>query len=150
MKHLAPYEVENAAEAFLPTAMTRNERLLRWADLLERHEGSVFALARIEHLSRQERRLVSRENSPMTVAFADPILRHDGLVGETLGDAMAFFDLSDGAAHDLFCDCHYHGTLTAKALASRLRALTIPSPFDLTRAYVGSVLSKVGDAFRRR
>ena len=46
-----------------------------------------------------------------------------GLVGDRLGDVVAFFELSDRQAHRLFCDCHYNGTMTGAGLAARLRRI---------------------------
>ena len=51
------------------------------------------------------------------------MLREEGLAGDRLGDAMAFFELSDRQAHRLFCDCHYSGSMTGAGLALRLRML---------------------------
>ena len=42
---------------------------------------------------------------------------------DRLGEVMRFFDLSDRQAHRLFCDCHYHGTMTGTGLAARLRTI---------------------------
>ena len=53
----------------------------------------------------------------------DPVLRRDGLASDRLGDAMAFFELSNRQAHRLFCDCHYSGNMTGAGLAARLRRL---------------------------
>jgi hypothetical protein len=35
---------------------------------------------------------------------------------------MTFFELTEGQAHRLLCDCHYLGTMTGARLAARLRA----------------------------
>jgi hypothetical protein len=140
MKHQFPREFDNAAE--LPPAghMTRAERLKRWADLLDRHRGQIQALDRIEYLTGRERRAVRGARTPMAVAFADPILRDQGLTGDTLGETMDFFGLSDDDAHRLFCDCHYHGTMSSSGLSHRLRAEARP-PF------VGSLWQRARSLF---
>lgn len=128
MKHLAPHEFEQSALAFQPGTMTRSQRLERWAELLDRHAGRVEALERIEFLAAVDRRAAAGPNSPMAIAFADPLLRDEGLAGDTLGDAMDFFELSEREAHRLFCDCHYGGSMTGSGLARRLRTLAARRP----------------------
>lgn len=142
MKHQNPSELELAAEA-VPFGggngtMSHSERLDRWVTLLDRHRGPVNALREIEYLPLAERRLLRGENTPLTIAFQDPILRGAGLSGDRLGDAMDFFDISEDDAHHLFCDCHYHGTMTGAGLASRMR-------HHLDRANRPSLWSRVRD-----
>jgi hypothetical protein len=99
----------------------RRRRLDRWADLLERHDGPVKLLTRIEYLSERERALVREDNSPLTIAYRDPVLRGEGLAGDRLGDAVAFFDLNKSEAHYILCDCHDMGAVTRQILAQRVR-----------------------------
>jgi hypothetical protein len=103
--------------------MSRRERLERWADVLDANPGKLNALTRIEYMARGERPAARADNSPLEVAFKDPVLRRDGLDGDRLGDVMAFFEISDRQAHRLFCDCHYSGSMTGPGLATRLRRL---------------------------
>ena len=123
MKHQSPEQLRQAATiiAAAPTALTRRQRLDRWAELLDEHGGSLEALRRIEYLPDDERRAYRGANTPLNVAYADPLLRADGLKGETLGDAMDYFDMTAEDAHHLLCDCHYMGSLTGHGLAGRLR-----------------------------
>ena len=103
--------------------LSRRERLERWAEILDRRPGRLSALTRIEYMMPVDRREARADNSPLEVAYRDPVLREDGLTGDRLGDAMAFFELSDRQAHRLFCDCHYSGSMTGSGLAVRLRRL---------------------------
>ena len=126
MRHQTIDELGAVAEivAFqISTKLSRRERLERWAEALENTSGQLNALTRIEYLQRPERLLARADNSPLQVAFKDPVLRRQGLVGDRLGDIMNFFELSDGQAHRLFCDCHYNGTMTGAGLATRLRRI---------------------------
>jgi len=61
-------------------------------------------------------------DQPMEVAYRDPILRAEGLAGDRFGDALEFFALTQNEVHHVLCDCHYHGTMTGKAVASRLHS----------------------------
>lgn len=124
MKHQSPEQLREAASIVAEKlgTLTRRERLNRWADLLEQRPGSLEPLYRIEYLSEEERRAYrGGDATPLAVAFRDPVLRSDGLGGDTLGDAMDYFEMDDEDAHRLLCDCHYMGSLTGGNLAARLR-----------------------------
>jgi hypothetical protein len=106
--------------------MSRRERLERWAMLLEQEPSRTLKpLVRVEFLPRREREMLRRDESPLTVAYADPVLRHEGLDSDCLGAAMDFFDLSDREAHYLLCDCHYHGgmTMTPDTVSKRIQGI---------------------------
>jgi hypothetical protein len=115
----------HAAVAEARPPMTRDQRLRRWADILKR-AGSrpLEALRWVEFYAEPERRRLRRDGSPIALAFADPVLRAEGLAGDTLGDAQLFFGLSDDDAHRLLCDCHYQGALTGRTAARRVLALS--------------------------
>jgi len=106
--------------------MSRRERLERWASILERDETRLLRpLLGVEFLPKQERVLLRRDHSPLAVACEDVVLRDEGLVGDRLGEALTFFRLSDGEAHYVLCDCHYHGGLmmTPATVAKRIRSI---------------------------
>ncbi len=123
MKHQKLDELGGVAEivSFESKPMTRRERLERWADVLDRNPGKINALTRIEYLPLSERLNARADNSPLEIAFRDPVLREEGLESDRLGDVMRFFELSNRDAHRLFCDCHYYGSMTGAGLANRLR-----------------------------
>jgi hypothetical protein len=123
MKHQKLDELGNVAEIvpFESRRMTRRERLERWAELLDRNPGKLNALTRIEYLPLAERLEARADNSPLEIAFRDPVLREEGLRSDKLGDIMSFFELSNRDSHRLFCDCHYYGSMTGAGLANRLR-----------------------------
>ncbi|WP_011580317.1 MULTISPECIES: hypothetical protein [Chelativorans] len=124
MKHQSQQQLAAAATTFPAPPqprLSRRERIERWATLLERHGGGLNALRRVEYLSPEERREYRGLNTPLTVAFDDPVLREEGLKSDRLGDAMDFFELNDHDTHLLLCDCRYQGTMTGSLLASRLR-----------------------------
>lgn len=126
MKHQNIDELGAVAEIVpfeTATKLSRRARLERWADVLDENPGKLNALTRIEYLKRAEWPQARADNSPLEVAFKDPVLRRDGLAGDRLGDALAYFEISDRQAHRLFCDCHYSGSMTGTGLAVRLRRL---------------------------
>ena len=124
MKHQSPDQLREAAAivANKLATLSHRERLNRWADLLQQQVGPIEALYRIEYLSETDRRAYrGGPTTPLAIAFRDPVLRADGLAGDTLGDAMDYFAMDDEEAHRLLCDCHYMGALTGQNLASRIR-----------------------------
>lgn len=125
--------IENiGAEAALtlvetPT-LSRRERLERWADLLTSDpHRRLKALPRVEFVPERERAQMRGDDTPISVAFADPVLRAAGLEGDTLGHARSFFELSWEEAHHMLCDCHYLGRMDGEAVARRVRAAARPT-----------------------
>ena len=109
-------------------SLTRRERLERWIQVLDREPGRALnTLHQIEHKPRDARRASRVDNSPLSVAFNDPILRADGLASDRLGDAVDYFELSDQEAHRAFCSCYYGESMTAGAVAGRLKSITKPA-----------------------
>lgn len=102
--------------------MSHRERLSRWAELLERQgTRQLRSLMGTEFVSREERAKMRIDNSPLTVAFEDAILRAEGLRSDRLGDAVDFFALSDHDAHNLVCYCRHGRTMMAQAVARDVR-----------------------------
>lgn len=103
--------------------LTKCERLERWAEVLERQGGRrLKTLFEIEYLSRAERAVLRAADSPLSVAFGDARLRAAGLAGDTIGDAVAFFEVSEMEMHRILCFCHHGETMSADAAAARVRA----------------------------
>lgn len=124
--------IENvAAEAALTLVeapvLSRRQRLERWAELLERDpHRRLRALMRVEFVPEWDRAGIRADDTPISVAFADPLLRAAGLAGDTFGDARKFFELSSEDAHALLCDCHYYGRMDGETVARRIRWVTRP------------------------
>ena len=67
-------------------------------------------------------RVCARTKSALTLAFADPLLRAQGLAGDTYGDAQRFFGISQRALHEIVCYCHYStAAAAARDVAVRVR-----------------------------
>ena len=144
MEHKALFEIDQVAERIASSdvfkPMSRQERLERWAFLLEGlRDKPLKALMRVEFLPEHERAVVRADDSPLSVAYGDPALRAAGLQSDRYGDGMNFFELSNRQAHYLLCDCHYHGSMTASTVAARVRATTPTG----ARAVVGELLSRI-------
>src|SRR5690606_2767540 len=95
----------------------------RWAEALERLNGArVRSLVRTEYVPREERDLMRVDNSPLSVAFEDPVLRAEGVKSDRLGDAPTFFGLCESEMHYTVCACHYGDTVSSEEVARRIRA----------------------------
>ena len=91
MEHKPISDLSNIADLVPETqkkSLTRRERVERWIEVLNRDPGRALkTLQAIEHKPRDARRASRVDNSPLSVAFDDPILRADGLASDRLGDA---------------------------------------------------------------
>ena len=104
-------------------ALTRSQRLERWADLLERQpDRCLRALTGTEYQPASVRDTMRSAGSPITVAFEDPILRAEGLKDDTYGAAKRFFEMTDLQLHEIVCHCHVGATMQASRAARRVRA----------------------------
>ena len=79
MEHKPISDLSNVADLVPETQkrlLTRRERLERWIEVLDRDPGRALkTLHEIEHKPRDARRASRVDNSPLSVAFDDPILR---------------------------------------------------------------------------
>ncbi|WP_210484339.1 hypothetical protein [Microvirga antarctica] len=122
MEHKLLDQLRSVADVQPPQVMTRQERLDRWITLLEQDPTRrLTSLEEIEYRPPAERARVREDNSPLSVAFDDPILRADGLASDRVGDAMSFFGLTEGQVHYAFCSCMSGRSMDASAFAQRLR-----------------------------
>src|SRR5215204_2482800 len=130
MKHTPVAEISRVADVHpVPTKspMSRVERLERWADALERDPDRVLtSIEEMEWKSEAERRAMRADNSALTVAFDDPVLRAERLASDRLGDAIVFFRLSDADAHFALCSCVYGQSMQAGVAARRVRMIAHP------------------------
>jgi hypothetical protein len=105
----------------------RRARLDRLARLLESTTRPVRLFTALECYPRERRLALRQTDSPMAVAFADPLFREEGLAGDSVGDGVAFFHLSMREAHALLCDCRYGlmrpGAPMAARVAQRARRM---------------------------
>ncbi|MET0596986.1 MAG: hypothetical protein ABWZ57_03865 [Mesorhizobium sp.] len=130
MKHQTLEQLQTIAEVRSDTAepvLGRDDRLRRWAELLERDPGRRLAtLGGTEYQPVRIRDRMRAEASPLTVAFDDPLLRGQGLADDSYGEAKRFFEMSDWQLHRVVCYCHFGETVRAGAAARLVRAAVEP------------------------
>ena len=121
--------------------LTRRERIERWAESLERSPRPFLkTLHETEYQPIADRIAMRDDDTPISVAFADPILRAAGMENDSYGEAKRFFELSDGELHELVCFCHFGERVSAATVARRVRKMADPQPsgfFAQLRAFFG-------------
>lgn len=127
MEHQLQAELVQIAELYdgkLPPApMSVDDRLRRWVKLLDAQSSrKLDTLIGTEYRPREHRDAMRGDNTVMTVAFEDPVLREEGLAGDTYGDAKRFFRLSDRQLHFVVCYCHNGYSMSAGTAARLLEA----------------------------
>ena len=131
MEHKTRDEIRDVVD-ILPSclqtrSLSKRERLELWVEALEREGGRrLRTLFEMEYLPSTERAAVRADDSPLSVAFADQRLRAEGLAGDTVGDATAFFSIDEMELHNILCFCHYGETMSAGMAAARVRAAATP------------------------
>lgn len=108
----------------LAEPMSRAERLHRWMKLLDAEpQRELRTLHETEYQPIPVREGMRSEDTAISVAFADPVLRAQGLAGDTYGDAKDFFGLSHSELHHVVCGCHSGWTMSARGAARRVEGL---------------------------
>jgi len=128
MKHQTVDQARRVAAVLAQPAlpvMSRSQRLERWADLLEQRSGTVRLLRGTEYAATAEWDHMREDASPLSVAFGDPVLREEGLAGDSYGEAMRFFGIGNAGLHEIACHCHYGSNAIASSadVAARLRRI---------------------------
>lgn len=122
--------------------LSRSERLECWAEALEREGGRrLTTLFRIEYQSPAKRAALRADDSLLSVAFNDPRLRAEGLAGDTVGDAVAFFQVSESELHDIVCFCHHGPTIAADTAAAQIRGAAMRQRYDTRPVFIGAVVA---------
>jgi hypothetical protein len=127
MQHKKRQELLRDAAVHGRPGLTRNQRLRRWAELLERTPNSLLGtLPGTEYHTGYVRDSMRAEHSALSVALADPVLRAEGLANDTYGEAKRFFVLTDRQLHDIVCHCHQVEAAGATSVAKHVRAAAGP------------------------
>ena len=110
-----------------PNTLLRTGRLARWAERLEcSPHRRLFTLHETEHQSTQVRDDMRGDDTPISIAFRDPVLRASGMASDTYGEAKRFFELTDWQLHDVVCYCHFGETISAGTAARQVRSIIEP------------------------
>lgn len=119
--------------------MDRRARLERWMHLLRRRAGrSLHALPGTEFLPAGDRDALRHDDSPIAIAFSDPVLRAAGLRDDTYGEAKVFFGISDAQLHNIVCFCRCGERIPASVAARGVRAAIVMStPPNLFERMIG-------------
>jgi hypothetical protein len=126
MQHKSRDQIRDVVE-MLPSylragPLSKRERLETWAEALEREGGRrLRTLYEIEYAPTDMRARLRADDSPLSVAFGNPRLRAEGLAGDTIGDAAAFFGISESELHYIVCFCRSGETMSADKAAARVR-----------------------------
>lgn len=137
MRHQSLNAVHQHADVRGPAprteALTTTQRRERWADILHAHGKTMLnALEGTEFRDPVSRAAMRRDNTPLSLAHADPLLRADGLVDDSYGEAKRYFGLSDVELHHVVCDCHVGARMSGSTASGRVRSL-IPGSGLLNR-----------------
>ena len=134
-------EVALVREQPTTPSLSKAERLERWAELLEaRSHSRLRTLVGTEYHDEAARAEMRAPNSPISIAFNDPLLRAAGLRDDTYGEAKRFFEITDWDLHRTLCHCHFGRTVEASEAARAVRSM-------LRRLQGGSWLARLKGLF---
>jgi len=102
--------------------LTKAEKLNMWADLVARQKKYLGLYHRLEYWPPEalDNPLVMAPygHTAITIALAHDAFKAEG-IGESIGSAVKFFELSKDELHEFSCDCG--GAIDNKEQASRIR-----------------------------
>ena len=122
--------------------MSKMDRLKTWAAALDREgDRQLNTLFQLEYLPASKRARLRADESLLSIAFADPRLRAEGLAGDTMGDAVAFFGVGERELHDIVCFCHHGPTISARTAAAQIRNAATRQQQGTRPLLVGAVVA---------
>jgi hypothetical protein len=120
-KQLSADEVANLSVPIpIVEPMTRQAKLQRLADIARKNFPTRI-YHQLEHYPDEAYDEMGTTGSVFHLAKNDPVLRAAGYVGETLGDAKRFFELTRHDLHEFSCDCG--GEVTNQDMADRIEKI---------------------------
>lgn len=112
----------DAAVSVSHVAMTRREKLLRWAKLVRKSKVQMQLYHLLENESQETlNKMAFSSGTAFALAHEDPILRDAGLDTHTIGGLMAFFEITKDDLHDFSCNCG--GKIDNAKMASRIEKI---------------------------
>jgi hypothetical protein len=146
MEHRSLDKIKDVADILPQWSRARRlskvEKLECWAAALEREgDRQLSTLFQVEYASPARRARLRADGSLLTVAYNDPRLRAEGLAGDTLGDAVAFFGLSDRQLHEIVCFCHHGPIIAANTAAAQIRGAASRQHRDVRPMLIGGAVA---------
>lgn len=122
MKHV---DAQAIAKAVPVEQMSRQDKLTRWAKLVEKTDRPLNLYHGVEYMKLSDLRrapIHATDPTAFGVAMSDAILNDAGLPRQgSMGELMDFFSLSQHDLHEFSCDCG--GGISAGQMASRINHL---------------------------
>lgn len=132
LRRAVGFPVQTPESVTVPAKLSVPARLRRWADVID-----AWAKTRKAHVVRLPARHgleyapvemlpdIRWPGSPMELAYNDPILRADGLGGDSMKHSMDYFEVTQMDLHGFACDCHSQNRadIAAKFLRNRAAGL---------------------------
>lgn len=109
-------------------ALTRREKILRWAAIIREHREPLRLFHNLEHWHAPQltMELSQYGHSAFSLAAEDSVFKAAGLHGSSVKAATEFFDLSRNDLHSFACDCG--GLISNTQMAERLTRMAGPEP----------------------
>lgn len=105
-------------------AMTRREKLMRWAAIVREQPLALKIFHRLEYWPPHLLEEQPTDYSAFALAAADPVLREAGLRKPSVAAAMKFFEMDRDELHPFSCDCG--GAITNTVMADRIKRIANP------------------------
>ena len=147
-QQLSATELAEVQRDFPVRPMTKGEKLNAWAELVERYTGGTLTLYhRLEYLLQDQLDYavfmegMSYPSSAILLAIRHEPFQVEG-IGNSIGSAMRFFELSRDELHEFSCDCG--GSISNKEQAERIRNLAPklePKPQPSLKDWMITILS---------
>lgn len=116
-------------------ALTRKEKLLRWAGLVRAQPQQMYLFHMLENWSREALHLPMQKffgptnvlvPNVFSLAAADPVFKATGLKADSVAASMEFFNLSQEDIHAFSCNCG--GFITNHDMAGRIEKMANAAP----------------------
>jgi hypothetical protein len=123
-KQMSAAEIDELGYCLLsdkPPVMTRQEKLLRFAELVRTTPNQFVIFSNLEHYYPHQWDGIRMDHSAFAMAALDPVFRNAGLRDDTVGSAVRFFELSRDELHAFSCDCG--GIITNDFMAARIEKI---------------------------
>lgn len=109
-----------------PVKMTRRQKLLRFADLIEKSAGTFALFHLLEYMGDATLMCHGVQGSALELVGRDPVFQKDGMKGSSVLEVKNYLGLSTEELHEFSCNCG--GDIGKREMAERVRRLAGPDP----------------------